>query len=144
MSNGKDAFKKRVKKKKTAHDWLMPPGEPVNNESEGEIINRNANHQEIKNENDNNIDSKNDSKNDIVIKDDLSSIFNILREDDGGEEETFESKYDQTNVYIERVIKAEIEKLIKDRKKKKKKLTKKDIYNNALRLYLKVKYKIDV
>lgn len=159
MSNGKDAFKQRVKKKKSAHDWLMPPAEleedtenrnQINSEIQNGSTNQNAsvnasinntvNTSESNNENKSQKDNGSTNQNG---DDGLQSIIEILG-DDEEEAETFDSKYEQTNIYIERAIKKEIEKLINDRKRKKKKLTKKDIYNNALRLYLKAKYQIDV
>lgn len=122
--SSKDDFKKRAQKGKKAYDALMPeePDQEKIKEIEKENNNENAN-----------------NNTNVIVNGKERRLLQILEEEEE-EKETFESKYIQQNVYIEKQIKKEIDDILKDKKRKGVKLTKKAIYNKALRMYLMMKY----
>lgn len=133
----KDIFKQRVSKKK-AKDLLIPaPKEEIKNksdiENENQINTKIVNTNESVSTNENN--SKNANKNNEEGKLERIASKYIIEDDI---EERFESKYQQQNVYIERKVIKEITGILKEEKKKGRKLSKKDIYNNALKMYLEI------
>lgn len=127
--SSKDDFKKRAQKGKKAYDALMPE-DPTNIEIDQDSI------EEIKKGNANGIANNSTS---VIINEKERRLLELLEEEEE-EKETFESKYIQQNVYIERQIKKEIDDILREKKRKGVKLTKKDIYNQALRMYLMMKY----
>lgn len=110
----------------------------INHQNSNDNIIQNTNVVSIGNNNEN-VNASTNQNASINNSDPLGKISKYLPQSEE-EEERFENKYEQQNIYMERKIVKAINEILDQKKKKGKKLTKKDIYNNALKMYLEVAY----